>query len=452
MKISVRRIVLLCWLAILLALYGTLSYLCSSAHTDYTTLYSSFRALLEGGNIYAPIPADSLVILGLSRELLSHVTVDTLPPSLNSPFFALLFSPLGLLPYAASFWAWSLLSLAFGITAIVLIRRMEGRTDIDSILILILVLLSYLPVMHTILFGQTSLLVFMLVAGGWAAAREGRDRVGGMLLGMALAMKVFLGLFLFYFLVQRRWGLLSWQAATFAACWLLGLLFLGPDAYLQYSVTLQSLTSYYSSNWNASAYGFVTRIFGGSSSLPLIDFPLLGQTLYFLLSLLLLALLLWLARAKQGDDPLMQFDLGFSYTIVAALLISPLGWMYYFPLLLIPFLTLFRLANSYSLGWNFKGAAIFALLLSSFPQLWNQTPDPRFMFTSAAVYHYALLLLAALLVWASCALRKQALPLAQKRTRAAELLVDNQQLLYIFLGLALVLCSAVAGLHYGWVA
>ena len=451
MKISVRRIVLLCWLAILLVLHGTLSYMASSTNTDYTVLYSSFRSLLEGKNIYAPIQVDSLAFLGLSQELLSHVTVDTLPPSLNSPFFALLFSPLGLLPYAASFWAWSFLSLAFGMTAIVLIRGTKDRADIDSILILILVLLSYLPVIHTILFGQTSLLVFMLVAGGWAAAREGRDRVGGVLLGLALAMKVFLGLFLLYFLVQRRWGLLSWQVATFAACWLLGLIFLGPDTYWQYKATLQSLTSYYSSNWNASAYGFVTRIFGGSSSLPLIDFPLLGQTLYFLLSLLLLALLLWCARIKQGHDPLMRFDLGFSYTIVAALLISPLGWMYYFPLLLIPFLTLFQLANSYSLGWNFKGAAIFVLLLSSFPQLWNQTPGPELMFTSAAVYYYALILLAVLLVWAIRTLQKQALPLVQERIRAAELLADNQQLLYVFLGLTFVLCSAIAGLHYGWV-
>lgn len=440
MKISARRIGLLVWLAILIFLYVFGIYFTSSHSSDYRIFYSSLRLLLDGKNIYTSVPIDSLNLIDLQ-----NIPQQTRHPNLNSPFFTLLLSPLGLLPYAASFWVWSLLSLAFGMTGIFLMLRTEGRTDIDSILVLLLLLLGYFPTLANILLGQTGLPVFMLVAGGWAAAREGRDRTGGMLLGLGLGMKVFLGLFLVYFLVQRRWRLLFWTAATFAACWLIGLLFLGPNAYVQYSMALQSVT-WYSTNWNASSYGFLTRIFGGSENLPLIDFPLLGQALYFSSSLLLLAPVLWLARADHGTDPIMRFDLGFSFTLVAALLISPLGWMYYFPLLLIPFLVLFRLANSYALGWNFKGAAILALLLSNFPQgLVSSRESAPFAFTRAAVYHYALILMAALLVWASSALQKQALPLA-RHTRPAGTLADNNRLLYVFLGI--VLYYAVAGMLY----
>jgi len=83
--------------------------------------------------------------------------------------------------------------------------------------------------------------------------------------------------------------------------------------------------------------------------------------------------------------------------------------------------------------------------------LWNQT------LTSVYVYQRRSLSLRAAPAGrttrlASCALQKQALSLAQERTRAAELLAEQPTILYIFLGLVLVLCSAVAGLNYGWVA
>lgn len=435
MKISAKRMALLGWLMALLLPYVAVTYLLSNIKTDYTTFYSSLQLLLEGKNIYTPVPINSLDFIDIPT-----MTRDTLYPNLNPPIFTLLFSPLGLLPYEASFWVWFLLSLAFGLSAVAAVWHAMGRPNHDAMLALALLLLCYFPTFASTLLGQTSLLVFMLVAGGWMLAREGRDRSGGVLLGLALAMKIFLGLFLVFFLAQRRWRLLAWMLASFAACWMLGLFALGPEAYGEYVRMLQSIT-WHSSNWNASAYGFFTRIFGGSENVPLIDSQPLGLALYGCLSLLLVAGIIRHPRPGPDQDASLGFDLGFSFTLVASLLIAPLGWMYYFQLLLIPFLVLYSLATSRALGWAFKGTCILALFLSSFPQLLIAPEDsPQFAFTRAAVYSYALILLAVQISWSSHAL------LPSRTCPAARGCLTDRHLIRVFLGF--LLYYAVIGTWY----
>lgn len=422
MKISTTRVSLFGWLLILAGIYGLIIYFVSGYRSDFAVFYASLRFLLEGKDIYTPVPFNAFDLIK------THATGRlTLHPNLNPPFFTLLLSPLGWLSYQMAFSLWSLFSLIFGVVGVILLQRASNRPDTDYTLIMLILLFAYFPTITNILIGQAALLIFMLVAGSWLAERRGHERLSSILLGVTFAIKLFMGLFLLYFLLQRRWRPALWFLATAAASGLLGLAALGPDSYQHYIQALDSVT-WQSSNWNGSAYGFFSRIFGGSENTPLINAPVLGKTLYYLLSATLVILLAWLLQRNRALAPEVRTDLGFSFTLIASLLISPLGWMYYFPLLLLPFFILFRLTHAYRLTWKFKLPLMLMLLASSFTQLLTPAvKNSQTAFTLSAYYFYALLGLGLLIIATPLALK------GKHATDADTLREERAQLISVFL-------------------
>ena len=432
MKISVLRFGLLSWLAVILMLYIVVVVSRSSLPSDFAIFYASTQFLLEGKNVYALVPVDRLYLTGSS-----NLAKTIWHPNLNPPFFNLMLSPLGMVPYTVAFWIWSVLSLGFGVFGVTLLQRSTGKFDIDYILTLLVLLLVYFPVLINFNLGQMALMVFALLAGGWVAARTGRDRLSGVLLGLAFSIKIFLGLFAVLFLFQRRWLLLFWLIGIFVMCSLVGLAVLGSDGYRQYSHALGSVT-WQSENWNASAYGFFSRIFGGSESSPLFDFPALGKVLNNVFVLLMVIGMFWLGRARSYADPDANFDLAFSYTLVAALLISPLGWMYYFPMLFIPVFVLFRLSFFLPFGTLFKVLLLAVFGVSGFPQFVVTAADTRqIALTQGAFYFYALVALASLIMAVSYALKKKGSEMISKPDLTVAIALERTQLLYGFIGLVI---------------
>lgn len=435
MKFSTTRISLLGWLFVLAGVYGLVIYFVSTYRSDFAVFYASLQFLLQGKDIYTPVPFNAFDLVNTH-----HTGRLTLHPNLNPPFFTLLLSPLGWLSYQTAFSIWSLLSLGFGVVGAILLQRADNRQDTDYTLIVLILLFAYFPTLTNTLIGQAALLIFMLVAGGWLAERRGQERLCGILLGLTFAIKLFMGLFLIYFLLQRRWRPAIWFMATAAGSGLLGLVALGPDSYQHYLQALGSVT-WQSSNWNASAYGFFSRIFGGSENTPLINAPLLGKTLYYLLTATLVILLAWLLQRNRQLATSVRADLGFSFTLVAALLISPLGWMYYFPLLLLPFFVLFRLAHTYQLSWKFRFPLLLTLLASSFSQLLTPaTQNSQTAFTQSAYYFYALLGLGVLIIATPKVLQ------GKRATDTDTMPLERAQLLSVFL--ILVLYYALIGAFF----
>lgn len=365
--------------------------------SDFAKFYSSARFFLEGRPIYSPVRVEAFGPLPDGSE----ATRKTLHPNLNPPFETLLLAPLGLLPYDRAFWVWSVLSLLSGIGTVILLehatRSVEGSAN--RVLGHLILLLCYFPTWANILYGQFSLLLLLLVVIAWVASRSGRDGIAGVALGLALSTKLFAGLFLLFFLIRRRWRLLCWLAVTFLICWLVALLVLGADSYRQYVSVLGTVT-WYAASWNASFMGFFTRIFGGSENTPAINMPRLAYALAYGSSLLLTLTLCWLAWPRRDESSPERFDLAYSLTVVTMLISSPLGWMYHFPLLLIPWLVAWR-ASGNSPRPRCRAVIISAWLLSTFPSWLVPSPElnqPICWFTSAAVYFYALLLLGGILI------------------------------------------------------
>ncbi len=370
--------------------YATINHLSEFPEMgDFSKFYMSARYFWEGKDIYAPVPLSTFrnphdeifnKLQLLPRDKLKSAR-ENLHPNLNPPFQTLLMAPLGLIGYEKAFWIYSFLSITMGLVALVLISRELTATkhDLPVLLGYLTVILCYYPSWVSIVFGQFSFTLLLLITLGWLAARSGKDKMAGIYLGLAMSLKIFIGLFLIFFLIRRRWRLLSWLVSIFIILSLLPLLIMGIGTYKDYLSILSG----------------ITRLFGGSENLPLINRPDVALALTRICSLTFLCGLGWVAWPREPAASPDQFDLGFSLTIVGMFLLSPLGWMYYFPALIIPAVVAWRLAGRLGRGVHFKILLVLAWILSTIPHWFIPAPEmntPQVWFIWAGVYFYSLLL------------------------------------------------------------
>lgn len=294
---------------------------------------------------------------------------------LNPPFFTLVMLPLGLFSYAASLWIWSLISLACGVLSILLLQKIIAlnQHSLNYTLALLLAFFAYYPTFTNMQFGQMTLLLMPLTMGAWLAAREKNVLTLGLLLGIAASLKPFFGLFIFYFALRREWRALFYFVMTIIVCAVLALALFGLKSYPAYYHTLQSVY-WYASSWNISLYGWLLRLFGGAEhNVPVLAFPWLSQKLFWLLVILTLSLFGKFLLAKNIPNDKHKIDLDFSITVITMLLLSPLTWIYYFPLLLIPVVTLWQLAKQFRLTGLYLLTCL-SVVLSSISHLFIE-PD-----------------------------------------------------------------------------
>jgi len=415
--------------------------------TDFYKFYKSAGFFAEGKSIYSPVPftpADD-ALDSLSEK--AKATMHTLHPNLNAPFHTLFVLPLEALPFSAAFGVWSIFSLCFSLAVVGLIvytqpfrdyeRLKKGfinrRRTIDDtpipirtgrtldekiispgrklfntyaadILILWIIILFYFATWVNVASGQFGLFLLGSIVLIWLSARKEKYQLAGIILGIALSVKIFLGLFLIFFAVQRRWKVLFWAITIFIFCNVISLIVFGLSAYKQYMEIVAASHLYINASWNASFSAFFTRIFGGAENIPLIELPVVAYGLAYGLSFLLIAGLLWTAWPRPRDlSRLIRFDIGYALTIAAMLLISPFGWIYYFPPLIITSLVIWNASSVLKAGWIYKFLLAGAWILSCIPiQLINSEEvamnEPIVWFTTSGYYFYALIIFCGLLL------------------------------------------------------
>jgi alpha-1,2-mannosyltransferase len=360
--------------------------------TDFAKFYKSVEFFWEGKNIYTPVPVDAFGPLPASIDL----PRDSLHANLNPPFQTLLFAPFGLLSYKLALTLWLILSLALGVAGVVLLRAGISGAAKPALPLFaaLLPLLLYYPTWINMLYAQYGLVLLFLIALVWRTSRTGGEQVAGIALGLALSLKLFMGLFLIFFIVRRQWRLLFWAGCTYLACGLMALVVAGSDSYLHYLQAINEV-SWYSTDMNASLKGFFVRLFGGDpDGISLLLVPGAADTVSAIMSLILMLALVWIAWPRSREGSTTRSDIGFCFTAVAMLLISPLGWLYYFPILLLPLLILWHTAGRSVL---YRGTAGFAWILTTLPlhALPIREGEIATVFGWGALSFYALLLLAA---------------------------------------------------------
>ena len=170
-------------------------------------------------------------------------------------------------------------------------------------------------------FGAQTANLSMLFAVAVAAMWRYRDnaRAAGMIFGVVVAMKLFLAPLLIFFLATRRYAAAAYGVAMMVGFTGLAWLVVGLDELSRYRETLEEFT-HLREDYGYSVIGFVDRVGGGRTVAYLIAMALAGSAV--------LACVI-LGRRKRESD-------AFILALSACLLATPILWLHYLVLLLIP--------------------------------------------------------------------------------------------------------------------
>jgi len=310
-----------------------------SHSTDFAGLYASGLQFLRGDNVYARLPFDVLGPIDVREK----VPDRDMHQNLNPPFAILLLAQISRLPYAKAYWVWAGISIACAAVTAWLLAGVygSGAKQIRWSLGLLVVLLAYAPSWIAILLGQTAMPIVLLLAAGWRLARTGCERGAGATLGATLALKPFVGVLLILFLALRRRRLLAWYVGGFAAANLIAMAFMGIGVFVAYLGALRGVT-WHGMEMNASIFGLLARLFGAKAGPVSSITGFWPQFIGYVVLVLTLVLIVPFARRLPPLPSTQGIDIGYALCVVLMLLLSPLGWIYYFPTLLICILVIWR--------------------------------------------------------------------------------------------------------------
>jgi hypothetical protein len=244
-------------------------------------------------------------------------------PNLNPPHFVVAFSPFTLLTPHVALAVWLVLNVGAGAWAAVLVWR---ELALPRTFVSIGLAVALTGLMTGTQFGLEEgqpIGVFALVlTAAWSAARRDDHRLAGLLLGLLVSVKPFFGCLLIVPLLNRQRAVLTWAAAAGMSALGAGVLFAGVDSYVRW-LEVGRQVSWFTYPLNASLMGMVARTG-------------LAWPVWFVLSA---AVFGTTAMAIWKSD---RADIAWLVSGLASLLISPLGWAYYLPLLAGPLVALGR--------------------------------------------------------------------------------------------------------------
>jgi len=320
-------------------------YASALAYKQQQGMYNLFIYLMQMQQIF--IMPDATQMAGMSQNL-------------NPPVVSLLFIPLTHLDLRIAYYLFCFVQ--FGL-ALGVFWKFIGRTFGHHPILrpaATLALAAYFPVLANLLIGQLGLLLLVLLLMGWMALEDGKLRTAGIWLGLALLLKVFVGLVFVWLALTRQWLVLFWGALIFALGMLGALLLFGADNHFGWLEAIKLFTAE-ALSWNASLEGVYARYLGSGHVVSYYNMPVVVLGLRIASWVSAAAALIWLARQPQ---PQIQ-AIGFAMILPLMLLLAPLGWIYYFPLLLVTAALLWRAAQTK----RQKAGITFALVLSGLPQL-----------------------------------------------------------------------------------
>jgi hypothetical protein len=303
---------------------------------DFYQEWASARNFLLGESVYEPQRASAVRYLGCTPqgEAPFFIEVNAHPPTA-----VLLGLPLARLSYPDAVFTWNVLSLAALLVSIWLIgRELNFRIRPWTALAGIVLLIISWPVRSHFQQGQLAMLLLLLLTATWIADRSGRDRLAGVYLGAASALKIFPALLFLHFIVRRQWRVVGTGLATIAALTAITMMLLGPASYASYIHEVPPIVSEWRSAWNnTSLPALWSKLFEpgnkGSGVVPLVYSPLLARALIVLSCAVVIGLL---AKQVTRAATRKHCDRSFAAAVVGMLLLAPVTWEHSFVLLILP--------------------------------------------------------------------------------------------------------------------
>jgi alpha-1,2-mannosyltransferase len=350
-------------------------------YNDFGKFYYSLEQWRNSRTLYSPSPA---TVLPFGEGRTEHLL------NMNPPHFHCLIWPLTYLPVDQAYVVWTVVNIGAGIAALVAMARAVPVRATGAAWVVGLVLAcASAPVLAWAGTGQMTGLLFGAVTWIWLLMRRGLWERAGLAIGLVCSVKPFLGLLVVYLLIRRQWRAGSIAALALLGTFAAGLMIFGVEAHRDWLAALRD-AHWIGAVMNASLYGIVGRTW----SLDVFTISPTAEAIAGALALI--AIVMGMLAARRAPD----LDTAVLIVLTTSLLASPLGWVYYVPIVAGPVLAM-RKAGNLS-AWVFVALAGFMI-----PHLWIfPFPSRLFALTLGSVYTWSLLML-----WAQ-AVR----PSLQKRT------------------------------------
>lgn len=325
--------------------------------SDFLIFFSAALSWQDGESLYRPY----LYTAFLRRIVFLPGMPSFLVGNLNAPVVTFLLIPFSFFDLRVAYYLWAAVQFVVGLW---LCLRVAARVFPKHPLrtpAVVLVFSGWFPVFINLLIGQVGLFLFAFLAGGWLALERQRENRAGVLFGLALLLKPFVGLLFVWLLLMRRWRLLGVGSLTWVAGMAVAVIVFGVPDHLNWLSVLRD-QDHSGQSWNAALEGLITRYFGGGLWHSPLDWPWARWALRATAWIFSAAALIWLSR-RPGT-----FETGVALVMPLMLFLSPFGWIYYFPVLLLSAAILLRQ------GASPYGVAL-ALMCGGVPQLLVQGND-----------------------------------------------------------------------------
>jgi alpha-1,2-mannosyltransferase len=367
---------------LILMIYGTLFNLAFTYHLrlDFSSLYSASKAAAEGTNPYQVLYAHYLP------------SVKKLPANLNPPVVLWAFNPLIHLSYDHALLLWCITSFILGLIGANLVFKYAFPQDLlkkDKLLFYLLYLSLFSTIMNTTI-AQFGTVIFFFIMYGYHLYLKKYDYFAGFFWGIIISFKLFPALLFFYVLLQNRYKVFWLMLFTTILVSLVPWLTFGSTIYFEY-INMMPRVLWYGDSWNASIYGFIFRLLANSHyEITHLLWVQLAYVVIFCVALI--AYLVYMKKIEKQPAAHASFCL----TLVVMLLLSPLGWLYYFEILLLPLALTWKNSFHKNTPIKIQGLWYLCLFLLNFPLNYIPTHSMHSYLSKLSVYSfhfYGLLLL-----------------------------------------------------------
>lgn len=319
---------------------------------DFFAYATGAQALIDGVSPYRP--QFDVRHLYLYPPLLAQVL---------APFIATIGEPL-------SANLWYILNIA---CLIGMVRIMCQYTAPQHHIWLWLLPVVFIPITHTLYIGQITIILTYLFMLTWRDWHRQKLIRAGMWLGLACWIKVFPAFMVLFFVLRRDWRVIRGVMIAGIGLGILQIVVSGVDMMLEsFHVLLVLFTRGQNDGMfqNSSIAGFTSKLFVEHPRLiPVIIDNTLFQISRYGLVLFTLTTTYVLSTWQVHMDDARQFDLGYSATMMMALLVGYTLWITGMPSYLLAFWVAFRYSNT----WRSSAillVAVMALVLY-FPLITN---------------------------------------------------------------------------------
>ncbi|MBA2650951.1 MAG: DUF2029 domain-containing protein [Tatlockia sp.] len=365
---------------VVMAVYSLLIYSVLSVNyiQDFTSFYAAILNLVDHKDPYQALYSNFLPI---SKKLSAN---------LNPPFSMFMFSFLAKFSYQSALIIWVFLSLILGLfgAGLAFYHAFSYPFLKKNWLYLFIIYLSLFSTMINITVAQFGLILLFFIMAGYHFYIKNNNLATGIFWGTTIAFKFFPALLLVFIIKQRRYKAFSFTFCTALMACSIPYFLYGRAIYSNY-MSMFSRVSWYGDNWNASLFGYIYRLFIHNK---FFDINLI--ILKFIYVILFFICFFWYIK-KMGENNLKEANhQPFCLTLTMMLLMSPFGWLYYFPILIFPLL----LAGIYAYKSNNFSLLIFIFSLSliNLPQGYILPTQPASFLLNLSSYSsffYGLILL-----------------------------------------------------------